>query len=296
MKNTLYKLIYTNCILLITLICSPDAQGQALKEQNEIILAYYGRPGVSSLGVLGQHSPTELLDLIKAEAKEYAKEVPGTKILPAFNIIYGLAAAEPMADGSYIIDLAHHKLEPYLELAKENKCLVFLDLQLGNRTPLESVKPLLPYLKLQNVHLAIDPEFEVKGLGKRPGKVIGHIQGDDVNQVQMAMRQYMTENNVSEEKYLIVHNFTHKMVENKQVVKDVEGINLIMNLDGHGSPQLKVNTYNGLYTSTAAKRVSGGFKLFFKEDHPMMTPRQVLGLESVSGVRMREMPRYINYQ
>ena len=39
------------------------------------------------------------------------------------------------------------------------------------------------------------------------------------------------------------------------------------------------------------------FKLFFDEDKPrLMTPKQVLGLESVNGVKMKEMPKFINYQ
>ncbi len=290
------KSIQIILLLIISLSAGVETIAQALKTQNEIILAYYGRPGVSSLGVLGQHSPDELMEIVTTKAKEYAKEVPNTKVIPAFDIIYGLAAAEPGADGSYILDLSHSKLQPYIDLAEQNKCLVFIDLQLGNRTPLEAVKPVLHYLKIKNVHLAIDPEFEVKGLNKRPGKVIGSIDGEDVNQVQKAMRDYMTENKISEEKYLIVHMFTQNMVKNKPTVEDVKGINLIMNLDGHGSPHLKVTTYNGLYTDVASKRVSGGFKLFFKEDKPMMTPRQVLGLDEVGGVRIHEMPRFINYQ
>ncbi len=48
----------------------------------------------------------------------------------------------------------------------------------------EEVKTVLKYLQYDNVHLAIDPEFEVQGLDVRPGKVIGHITGEEVNQVQ----------------------------------------------------------------------------------------------------------------
>ena len=62
-----------------------------------------------------------------------------------------------------------------------------------------------------------------------------------------------------------------------------------MNLDGHGSPQLKVKTYNSLFTSKVQDGVAGGFKLFFQEDKPeMMTPRQVLALEPVAKQRSRE--------
>ncbi|MBW1751042.1 MAG: hypothetical protein JRJ37_10185 [Deltaproteobacteria bacterium] len=70
-----------------------------------------------------------------------------------------------------------------------------------------------------------------------------------------------------------------------------------MNLDGHGSPKLKIDTYNGLYTEAVSAKVAGGFKLFFREDKPsMMTPKQVLGMEPVDNAQIKEAPKYINYQ
>lgn len=36
--------------------------------KNEMIVAYYGRPGVASMGVLGQYSVDELADKIKEKA------------------------------------------------------------------------------------------------------------------------------------------------------------------------------------------------------------------------------------
>jgi len=70
-----------------------------------------------------------------------------------------------------------------------------------------------------------------------------------------------------------------------------------MNLDGHGSPNLKTNTYNGLYTAEVSAKVAGGFKLFFSEDKPsMMTPSQVMGMEPVGKIKIDEPPKFINYQ
>jgi hypothetical protein len=148
------------------------------------------------------------------------------------------------------------------------------------------------------VHLAIDPEFEVRKLDVPPGKVIGHISGDDINQVQSAMTEFMKENNLDGNRILIVHRFRKSMVTKPETVKNFEHIDLIMNLDGHGSPQLKVDIYNGLYSDIAAAKVAGGFKLFFLEDKPsIMTPKQVLGMEPVSSnTRIKNPPQYINYQ
>ncbi len=296
MNNSLYT--HTTLILALALAFLPfhPLKAQKLSKENQIIVAFYGRPGTASLGVLGQHDIEQLSDLIKKQVKAYEEVTQDAKVIPAFDIIYGLAAAEPGRDGSYIINLPEHKLMPYIEKANHEDFLLFIDLQLGNRTPLESVEPVLKYLSHKNVHLAIDPEFEVKGLDVAPGKKIGSITGEDVNAVQDAMQQYLKANNIKEDKFLMVHNFTHNMVKGKSSVKPYEQIHLIMNLDGHGSPELKINIYNGLYTSEVAEQVDGGFKLFFKEDHPMMSPRSVLGMEEIKGHKIKHMPRFINYQ
>ncbi len=43
---------------------------------------------------------------------------------------------------------------------------------------------------------------------------------------------------------------------------------------------------NIIYTKDITHKVSGGFKLFFDEDKPrLMTAKQVMGLESVSGAK-----------
>ncbi len=270
---------------------------QRLPSHNELIVAYYGRPGTSSLGVLGQYLLEELMPKIKAKADEYAQVTGNTNITPAFDIIYGLASSAPGRNKEYILPLSHEKLMKYINAAKSNGFAVIIDLQLGKMTPVEAVKPVLQYLKYDNVHIAIDPEFEVNDLNVRPGKVIGHISREEVNQVQFAMTEYMKQNDITENKILVVHMFTPHMVKDKQSVKNYDKIDLIMNLDGHGSPKLKIDIYNGLYTADVSAKVAGGFKLFFYEDKPsMMTPKQVMGIEPVDKDQIKEPPKYINYQ
>jgi len=59
---------------------------------------------------------------------------------------------------------------------------------------------------------------------------------------------------------------------------------------------LKIDIYNAIYTKKYAEKVAGGFKLFFNEDHPMMTPKQVMGLEHAQGRKVNYPPKLINYQ
>ncbi len=273
------------------------ASSQQLPIKNEMIVAYYGRPGVKSLGVLGQYSLNDIIPIIQKKADAYKKASGNQNVVPAFDIIYGLAAADPGRKKDYIIPLSSKKLMPYIEAANKHGFAVFIDLQLGKMTPLKAIQPVLKYLKYDNVHLAIDPEFEVHGLDLRPGKIIGHVTGQQVNEVQAAMTDYLNKNGIKEKKILLVHMFRHTMVTNKDALKTYDKIDLVFNLDGHGSPRLKVDIYNNIYKKRIANEVAGGFKLFFDEDKPhLMTPKQVLGLESVGNVKMNEMPKFINYQ
>ena len=294
MKNAIFFLLF------ITVAFVPDYSSakQELPSDNELIVGYYGRPGAASLGVLGQYTIEELIREIKAKADEYDKINGDQKVTPAFHLIYGLASSEPGRKKDYILPLSNKKLMEYINAAHDNGFAVIIDLQLGGLTPVEAVKPVLQYLKYDNVHLAIDPEFEVKNLDVRPGKVVGHISGEEINQVQSAMIDYLKENGITENKILIVHMFRKSMVvKGENPVKIYDKIDLIMNLDGHGSPKLKVDIYNNLYTADISSKIAGGFKLFFNEDKPsLLTPKQVLGMEPVGNIKIKEPPTYINYQ
>ena len=270
-------------------------EAEQLPQEHEMIVAYYGRPGVKSLGVLGQYPIGKLKPIIKEKAAAYAK-ITGKHVLPGFDIIYGLAAASPGPHKDYIIHLGEKKLEPYIKAAENEGFILFVETQLGKNRPQTAIHHIVKYLKHHNVHMAVDPEFEVNGLSVRPGKVIGRVEAAWINQVQAVMDKYMRENGIKEKKILLLHMFRETMVEHKEQLKHYDNIDLIFNLDGHGSPRLKVDIYNAIYTGKYADKVAGGFKLFFKEDHPMMTAKQVMGQESVDGVRIKHPPKYINFE
>jgi hypothetical protein len=106
----------------------------------------------------------------------------------------------------------------------------------------------------------------------------------------------MKKHAIAEKKILLLHMFRHSMVEHKEQLRHYRNIDLIFNLDGHGAPGLKVGIYNAIYPKKYADKVAGGFKLFFHEDHPMMTPRQVMGMERAQGAKIKYPPKLINYQ
>ncbi len=293
MKTIRHFLLY---LVLVTFSITAFAELPPLKG-DELMVGYYGRPSASSLGILGQHSIEELMPLITAKAAEYDQINGEPGVIPVFHLIYGMATGDPGRDKKYLLPLSAKVLMEYIEAAQENDFLLIIDTQLGAKTPIEAVTPVLKYLKYENVHLAIDPEFEVNNLDIRPGKVIGHVSGAQINEVQSAMSDFLKENDIKENKILMVHRFTEGMVRDPQTVQAYDQILLIMNLDGHGSPELKVKIYNSLYTAKVSDKAAGGFKLFFQEDKPaIMTPAQVLGSDPVGKGGIKISPTYINYQ
>jgi len=269
----------------------------ALPSQYDMIVAFYGRPGSKNLGILGTYPVDILFEKVKEKAKLYEEALEHTHhVTPGVEIIYEMATTHPGKDGSYVLTLPEKTLMRYIRKAQDENAVVVLDVQLGKKRPAEAIEPLLKYLSYPNVHLAIDPEFSVDDLDVRPGKKIGSITGEQINEAQALMQHYLNEHHIPEDKILLVHMFTEKMVTHKSAVRYHDRIHLIMNLDGHGSPALKIKIYNGLYTEARAAKVVGGFKVFTKHDKPVMTPKQVLGLEPVGNARVREMPRFINYQ
>jgi len=262
-----------------------------------MIVAYYGRPHVKSMGILGQYPLSTVIQKVKARARQYEKALgKGQHVTPGFDLIYEMATSSPGKNGKYVITLPQKTVLQYIHAAQKNGLVVFIDVQLGKKTPAQAVRPILKYLKYDNVHIAIDPEFSVDNLNVRPGKKIGSITGTQINEVQYMMRDYINTHGIKDDKILLVHMFTEHMVTGKKAIKYTKRVHLAMHLDGHGSPALKIKIYNGLYTNARAAKVVGGFKVFLKADHPVMKPRQVLGLDPVGNKRVRDMPKIITYQ
>lgn len=234
---------------------------------------------------------------MKLVKKEYEAISNGVKIVPTYHIIKDVATLESGNDFDHIKPLNELLIMKYINRAQKENFAVILDVQLGTMTPIEAVKPILKFLKYPNVHIAIDPEFKIPKHRKYPpGKLIGHIFAKDVNEVQEAMQNYMIENHIEGKRMLLIHMFYERMLRNKSLVKKYDKINLTYNIDGHGKASTKISIYNHLYNKDANKIAQGGFKIFYKNDKkPLMTPKEILGLEPVKGRMMWTKPNYINY-
>jgi hypothetical protein len=264
---------------------------------SEILIGYYGRPNSHTLGILGENNINNLVLKMKDKKAYFIKELDNKlNVKLAFHIIYSLATKDAGRRNDYLLNMSNNTVMKYINKAKEENFSVILDVQLAVKTPKQALKPLLKYLKYANVHLAIDPEFKIP-LHRRyaPGKFIGHIKAKELNEAQEMINTYLLKNNIQEKKKLIVHMFHGKMLRNKEAVKNYENVKLIYNIDGHGRRDVKIKIYNHLYASTQTPKALGGFKIFRKADRKIMTPKQILGFESINDFRIAVLPYYINY-
>jgi hypothetical protein len=249
------------------------------------VIAYYGHPNSTRMGILGESPIEEMAADLLARAAEYDEINGPIGVAPAFHIIYGT-----VWEDANIGILRETILLEYIEFAQANGIIVFLDHQIGRFTVAEAIESMLPYLAYDHVHLAIDPEWATTA----PGQEIGHISAQDLNAAQETISNYLIQNNIGEPKMLVVHQFNWRMIANRELVRtDYPGVQLIHNADGFGQPAEKIVSWES--NVQAANMPLKGFKLFYPKswrdggyDDPLLSPIEVMQLEPV--------PVYIQYQ
>ncbi|GGH81175.1 hypothetical protein JOD43_001041 [Pullulanibacillus pueri] len=248
------------------------------------IVSYYGHPKSSRMGILGQLSPNELVSRLKKQAQAYSKLDPCHPAIPAIELITTVAQRTPGANGLYYHKTSSADIERYATLAKENGMLLILDVQLGRDSIIHQVQMLNQYLKLPYVSLAIDTEFHVRAR-QTPGVQLGHVDG---NHIQTAVRYIndLIEKNHLPDKVIIVHQFKYGVIGNKHAIKPTNHVEVVLNFDGFGRAKNKKDGYRLLVKNQPVQY--GGFKLFYKQDTPLLTPKDVLNLDPT--------PVFIDYQ
>lgn len=253
------------------------------------IVAYYGNFYSKRMGILGEYPAEEVLARLASTSEMWTKADPSTPSVPAIHYIAVVAQAEAGREGKYILRMPDDQVEHALGLARRAGGIVFLDLQVGLST-LEHELPFLEkYLRMPQVHLAIDPEFSMKG-GERPGTVIGTFDAKDINYAAEYLARLVREN-LLPPKILVVHRFTQKMVTNYHDIRPVPEVQIVIDMDGFGSKEKKYGTYN--YVVAPEPVQFTGIKLFYKNDtrppaDGLLTPAEVLALTPA--------PIYIQYQ
>lgn len=254
------------------------------------IVAFYGNFYSKRMGILGEIPPEEMLKKLQFESKKWAKADSLIPVQPALQYICVSAQHIPGKANKYRMRMPFKQIDKAIMLAKKINAIVFLDVQVGLSTLPEEIPQLEQYLKMDNVHLAVDPEFSMKG-GYLPGSRIGNYDASEINWVSGYLAGLVKKYNLTP-KILVVHRFTMKMVSNYKEIKIRPEVQFVMDMDGWGFPAKKVSTYEMCVRNNPVQFT--GFKLFYKNDiktkgfNVIMSPADVL--------KLYPSPIYIQYQ
>ena len=246
------------------------------------VVTYYGGAGGPGLGVLGSKSPDRIAADIRNRAARWRRY--GRTVQPAMELIATVAQGSPGADGSYSRPIAATVLHRYLRAAHRNRMLLILDFQPGRAAFISQVRRFGRVLTDPWVSVALDPEWKMTR-HQVPGRTIGHAWAHGINVVG-AYLAGIVKKHALPDKLLVVHQFTTAMLPNRNKIRTARGVEVLFHADGFGSPAAKRATWHRL--AFPGRPYGAGFKLFLRQDRPLMTPGQVMAL--------RPSPDLISYQ
>lgn len=248
--------------------------------KNNRLVAYYGHPYVAEMGILGEYDPKEMMAKLKEQAAVYSELDPDRPAIPTIEFIASVAQRDPGEDGLYVTQTPKEEIDKYLELAKKNDALLILDVQLGRATVMQEVEILAEYLKEPNVHLAIDTEYSIDE-GEIPGQDLGEVDGAEIQEAVEYLDKLVEEENIPD-KILMVHQFEAEIVTNKPNIQPTDNVEVVLHADGFGGPDAKAVKYDFLVRQEPIQY--GGFKVFYKQDTPVLEPADVLQLDPAPAI------------
>ena len=238
------------------------------------LVAMYGHPGTAGLGVLGEQPLAPAIARAKTLAKPYEALSGRTPVVPSFELIATVAQGAPGADGSYSYEAPISLLKPWVDAAGKAGVYVVLDLQPGRTNFLDQAKKYESLLRQPHVGLALDPEWRLKP-NQQPLQQIGTANASEINSVQRWLADLTAKYNLPQ-KLLVIHQFRLDMITNDEPLRnDRDEVALLIHMDGQGPTGSKDATWAAV-VGAAPKGVPFGWKNFYDEDQPMLTPAQTM--------------------
>ncbi len=260
--------------------------GSILPEKR--ILAFYGNPLSKGMGILGALPPEKMLARLDTEVAKWNAADPSHPVQPALQLIAVVASRTPGTAGKFRTRMDSALIEKVYGWAQQKHALLFLDIQVGQGTLQEELPRLAKFLERPDVELAIDPEFSMKH-GAIPAQKIGTFDAADVNYASSLLQDLVTRERIPP-KILVVHRWTHDMLTNYKKIALDPRVQIVVDMDGWGSPERKIDTYKAWVYRYPVEYT--GFKIFYHNDTKhgwrLMSPADVLALTP--------QPLYIQYQ
>ena len=237
------------------------------------VVAYYGSGEFPGLGVLGKTPPDQAAQAIQKQAGGYA--FAGRKVLPAMELITTVALDHPGPNGTYSSPGNPDIVQKYLDVARKNKMYLILDFQPGQGEFLPQVQRFEKFLTQPDVGVALDAEWRMKK-GQIPGKTYGSATAAEINGVTAYVQGLVQQNNLPE-KLVLIHQFRLDMLPDRQNIVARPGLATVFHADGFGPQSEKKKVYAALALPPPPFHI--GFKLFYKDDPDLMTPKQAMELQ-----------------
>ncbi len=254
------------------------AIGDGLLPANRI-LTYYGFPTNPYMGILGEYGVNDdldgLRDALLAQAAEYDAADPSSPVVIGFEVIASVAQEDAGSDGMFLVYTDPELIQQYVDYTAANGMVLFLDYQFGMHPVEDELDAFAPWLAYEHVHLALDPEFKMLP-GEQPGVDLGSIIASDVTFAQETLAAACADLGLPP-KVLVVHQFYYTMIQNKEELAPVLGVQLVIDMDGHGDPDLKRESYAVVIAQEPIE--FHGVKLFYPLDEPLMTAQEVVNLD-----------------
>ena len=248
------------------------------------LVAIYGHPGDSNLGVLGEQPVDAAVQRAGDVAAAY-EAVSAEPVIPAFEIITTVASSEPGADGDYSLESSLDHIRPWVDAAAAAGYYVILDLQPGHTDFLTQAKRYEQLLAQPHVGLALDPEWRLAP-GEQHLHDIGQVSADEVNRVTAWLAE-LTRRHQLPQKLLVLHQFRLDMLPDRADIRVVPEVALVVQMDGLGDQETKLETWQAITTGGPAG-IHFGWKNFYDEDSPVRPPADVVALVPS--------PVYVSYQ
>jgi hypothetical protein len=246
--------------------------GQLLFPQHQFV-ALYGTPSTGVLGVLGEQNAAATVQRARDVAAPFEALTEKT-VVPMFEIIATVAAAGAGKDGNFSNELPVDELRPFVDAAAAAGMYVVLDLQPGRTDFLTQAKLYQPLLELPNVGLALDPEWRL-GADQVPLRQIGSVSASEVNTVTRWLADLINEKGLPQ-KMFVLHQFRPAMVSDRLSLDlSRPEIAVLIHADGQGGQGDKQATWANLHRDAPAG-VHWGWKNFYDEDLPVLTPEQTV--------------------
>jgi hypothetical protein len=236
------------------------------------VVAYYGVPGSTTLGVLGDGTPAEVAARLVRQASDY--DLPRRPVLPAFELIASLATSSAGQAGLYRHQQPADTIDEYLAAIRKVGGLLILDVQPGRAAWLSEAKAYERWLREPDVELALDHEWKLTA-DELPLHQVGTIDGTAINQVSGWLARVVARHDLPQ-KLLVIHQFTSSMVTGKARVKLRAGLAITFDVDGFGSAAAKRRKWRDLARDDT--RFYHGLKLFYVHDPDLLSPGAVLGM------------------